>query len=289
MDDLRMLGTLLAAPEPSADAVDRSRRRLHKTMHGPSRRPGIGWLAAGLGLTAAAATAAVVIASYATAPTATPNSPPAASPLSGRRVLLVAAATAESRPASSGTYWHVKAVFKDSRGVQTTELWTRRDGQKWISLKPGKVSRLRKELGFFIGGTSIRYEEIQRLPTDPDKLKAALLRRAKPRVPATALVSLTDVLYDVPAPPKVRAAAFRALAELPNIRNLGPTRGGQLLVLSDGQAGSKIVVDPATSRLGSTEGFTSFDNQSMGVHTFTAEWTNRLPGDLVPLEQQAGS
>jgi hypothetical protein len=287
MDDLYVLGNLLAEPEPSQDAVDRSRRRLHETMRGPVRGPRTGWLAVGLALTAAAAAAAVVIASYATAPTATPNSPPAVTRLSGRQVLLVAAATAESEPARSGTYWHVRTVFKDARGAQITELWKRHDGQAWISLKPGMVSKLPAGNGFSLGGTGIRYDQIQRLPTEPDELKAALVRRSRPRVPASALVSLTGVLYAVPAPPKVRAAAFRALAALPNIKNLGAVQGGQLLVLSDGEAGSKIVINPATSRLVSAEGFTSFDGESMGIHTFTAEWTDRLPGKVVPLKRQA--
>src|SRR3954463_13131468 len=106
MDELQLLRAVLTEPDPSGDVVDRSRQRLRTTMRDPARRRRAPWMAAALGLTAAA-TVAVVIASNVTAPPTAPAGPPAAADLSGRQVLLAAATTAESRPATSGTYWHV--------------------------------------------------------------------------------------------------------------------------------------------------------------------------------------
>src|SRR4051812_39774665 len=130
MDELQLLRAVLTEPDPSSDVVDRSHHRLQNTMRHPVRRRRVPRAAAALGLTAAAATVAVVIASNVTAPPTTPGSPPAAVPPSGRQILLAAATTAESKPATSGTYWHVHSVgvSPDGRIRLTTGIWTRHDG-----------------------------------------------------------------------------------------------------------------------------------------------------------------
>lgn len=134
MDELQMLGTLLAKPDPSQDTVDQGRHRLQNAMRGGQvRRRKAGWLAGGLGLTAAAATAAIVIASGSTAPAPTPNSPPKAVQQTPRQILLAAATTAARTPAGSGTYWWVKMVSWDSQAKELSqdEHWYRHDGQTW--------------------------------------------------------------------------------------------------------------------------------------------------------------
>jgi hypothetical protein len=296
MDDLQMLVTLLAKPDPSHDVVDRRRHQLQKAMRGPVRRRRTGWLAGGLGLTAAAATAAVVVASGTTAPTATPNSPPAAGRLSGRQILLAAATTAERAPASSGTYWYVRTVItdgKDGKPLQW-ETWTRRDGQTWFRGEKTQNKMFKEAIPspFGLAGVKMSVEQIQKLPTDPAALRASLAKAVKHsdiRTSAGRLTAgdqkvwvmdaLTALVSQLPAPPKVRATAFRAIASLPNVKSLGPVKGGQgLLISSD----TRLVVDPATARVNNSNFLVSADGGELrtpatGGASIVAEWTNVLP------------
>jgi len=297
MDDLEMLRTLLAKPDPSRDAVDRGRHQLQETMRGPVRRNRTGWLATGLGLTAAAAAAAVVVTSGTTAPTPTTNSPPAAANQSGWQILLAAARTAERTPAGSGAYWHVKTLISDSRSDQW-ETWTRRDGQTWFrgAKTQGRVVKQRRLSGpgrFRLVGAELSFGQLQTLPTDPVALKKWIVnaiehgednqRVPKSLVREAVFDSLTSLVSQLPAPPKVRAAAFRVMASLPNVRSLGAVKGGQGLLISlSGNQQARLVVDAATARVHDTNFFVTADGAEVWLRsadsaTVIAEWTNRLP------------
>jgi hypothetical protein len=300
MDDLQMLGTLLARPDPSHDVVDRRRHQLQKAMRGPVRKRRTGWLAGGLGLTAAAAAAAVVVASGTTAPTATPNSPPAAVQPSARQILLAAATTAERTPEGTGTYWFVKTVIRHSKDSKPSqgESWTRRDGQSWFrgEKSHGKLIKTFNPSPFRLGGPDVSFEQLQKLPTDPAALKAWIadalkhsdVRTSSGRPDANIqkqiiFDGLSSLVSQLPAPPKVRAAAFRAIASYPNVTSLGAVKGGQGLLISlrEGRQ-ARLVVDPATSRVRDTNFFVSANGAeawlpSTGSATIVAEWTNLLP------------
>ncbi|WP_433146172.1 CU044_5270 family protein [Actinomadura nitritigenes] len=292
MDELTMLGTALAGPEPSTDTVNRSRHRLQNTMRGgpakPRRRKR--WIAAGVGLTAAAAAAAVVVSDL-SAPDA--KKEPV---LSGRQVMLAAATTAESKPAASGTYWHTKWVEKLGEVTRVSESWTRRDGATWLSVAPGLVSRVEKRP--LIRTSTLDFAGVQRLPTDPDGLKAALLKSCAVRSgcdqPVRTVSLLESMLFAVPAPPKVRAAAYRALAAMPHIDNLGRAAGGYRLRISYmNDAGTRvdgtetIVVDPKTTQF-RVEGWAGFGDGGVpvGPSQTTSGWTDTLPGRIVPWSKQ---
>jgi hypothetical protein len=103
------------------------------------------------------------------------------------------------------------------------------------------------------------FARIQRLPTRPAALKAeitGLLGKEKlpPNVKVVGLgrnprlvQSLVDLLSRVPAPPKVRAAAFRVIAGLPGVSRAGQTADGQTLLIRSDGGDVRLVVDPATS------------------------------------------
>ncbi|MEV5704305.1 CU044_5270 family protein [Actinoallomurus sp. NPDC052274] len=305
-DELTMLATALAAPEPTEETADRSRHRLQNTMRGgPARRRRVGRLAGGLGLglTAVTAATAIVLTSTGTPRTPNPNSPPttaAPSTLSARQILLAAATTAEKAPATSGTYWHVKTVYtKTSKGDSDTgatviETWTRRDGRSWV--RTGSPTSPVKENGgphkgiwnngFFVGDTRLSFEQIQRLPDDPTALKTfikqhsrlmRLVGKGKGKVSEDEVVigGLVGLLERTPAPPAVRAAGFRALADLPEVKKLGPVKGGQGLQISYTDGWARLVVDPATSRLRNSD---FGDHKASGTSRVdAAEWTNTPP------------
>jgi hypothetical protein len=150
-------------------------------------------------------------------------------------------------------------------------------------------------MAFTIAGTGMSFTRIQRLPTDPAALKAEITRLVgRERLPFRGKVTgigreplliqpLIDLLAPVPAPPKVRAAAFRAIAGLSGVSRAGQTAGGQTLLIHSDDGDVRLVVDPATSIV---RGWTAtappvgkrgrswLADQSVSFPV--AEWTSRL-------------
>jgi hypothetical protein len=95
--------------------------------------------------------------------------------------------------------------------------------------------------------------------------------------------SLVDLLSRVPAPPKVRAAAFRVIAGLPGVSRAGQTADGQTLLIRSDEGDVRLVVDPATSIVRGwsatpppvrKRGNAWLADQSVSFPV--AEWTSRL-------------
>jgi hypothetical protein len=295
MDDLRMIDALLAKPDPSPEVRARGRERLLAATRRPARKRRFTWPVAAVAASAAAITAVVVGLTS----TAAPNGPPVSpATTAGRRVLLAAAVTAAARPAGSGTYWHVKTVYSDQRGSSFIESWTRRDGREYVRTGPGRPVLHGSPIAFGIAGTTLDFTRIQQLPTDAAALKAELTRLLRTRKDAVSrgvlvggpgrdpvlIDALTDLLARVPAPPGVRAAAFRVIAGLPGVRRVGSAAGWQTLLIHGDGGDMRLVVDPATSLVrGWTDiapppdrrGGTLLADQSVSVPT--AEWTSSLP------------
>ncbi|XVQ09320.1 CU044_5270 family protein [Spirillospora sp. CA-255316] len=299
-DDLRTIATVLAPPEPSPGTVERSRRRLEdRTRAAAVRKPlwrRARWVwpaTAGLALTAAGTAAAIVLSSG-PAPTPLPvDGPPPSGQASGRQVLLMAATAAERVPAGSGTYWYVKTEADGS----SYETWTRRDGQSWTRGDKTR-SRVRKSAfhtPFKLAGQEVSAARIERLPADPAGLKASITdlvrgsdardsagRRPADRLEQETLISLVSLVSQLPAPPKVRAAALRAIAASPGVMDLGETGGGRgvLLPLNGDQV--RLVVNTATGQVGGTSFLVTADGALMHIEeghtaTVTARWTDDLP------------
>jgi hypothetical protein len=116
-------------------------------------------------------------------------------------------------------------------------------GQGGISGYPGEVS----------------FGRLQKLPTGTTALKAWITvfnrtyadQMGEPYQPTQAdFLSLTSLIAELPAPPAVRAAAFRAMATLPGVTSLGPVSGGQGLRLPIGRKMyATVVVNTATSQV----------------------------------------
>ncbi|MEV5560911.1 CU044_5270 family protein [Nonomuraea wenchangensis] len=278
MDDLDAVATLLAKPEPPAEAVARSRERLRDRMtRGRARRrlPVLGMAVA------AAMTAAVIV---------TGVFQPATAPVSGRDVLLMAAASAEHIPQGTGTYWHVTRTWQVPDGPSVQESWTARDGRRWSRNEQYATpeSVVEDPAPFRLMGAEIGFEELEGLPTDPEKLKeriAGLPRHDSSMLPADregGLVSpLITLITELPTPAQVRSAAFEALATTPGVRNAGPVEGGQeLLIPLSGELEIRMVVDPETARVAranillTAEGGAVLSKSYISV---TTEWTDELP------------
>jgi hypothetical protein len=287
MNDLQTLRAVLLADEPAQDVVDRSRHRLRNRMLGAPRRR-VRPYAIGAGLVAAAAAAAVVVATVPSTPASSP--PQAVAPVvTGTQVLLAAATVAEQSSAGTGKYWHVKTTgAKD-----VYEYWYSADSHLWF--RGAKSGGQVKPLGLFplkLAATDVTFEQLRTLPTDPAALRDWLvdaIAHSNARTsagPFTAadrerelLLSMVSLVSTLPAPPAVRAAAFRAIAAYPGVRDLGPVRGGHGFLLPGEY---RLVVDPATGRINRTSMYVSADGAIYQVADpqgaqVSSEWTDSLP------------
>ncbi|SFK96037.1 hypothetical protein SAMN05216275_14339 [Streptosporangium canum] len=281
MDDLDTLATLLTKPEPSTEAITRSRNRLQDRTRGRARRR-IGWLMPGVGLATAAAAVVAVIATGVTTP--------AGAPVSGREVLLMAAAGAERTPQGSGTYWYVRSEWSDPE-IPAMESWTRRDGRRWTKGEPGDPPGVAvpTTLPLSLKGAKVSFEDLEGLPTDPEALKAWITERkgraddmSRSEQRGDPLFPLLSLISELPTPSEVRSAAFRALATTPGVESGGAVEGGQELLIPNPEGGQeiKLVVDPETARVTRTNYLLSGDGNVAGTDEFisvTTNWTDQPP------------
>ncbi|WP_433512244.1 CU044_5270 family protein [Nonomuraea sp. CA-143628] len=297
MNDLEEVAGLLAKPEPSEEVVARSRSRLqhralghgargHRTLGHRMRSPGrVRWFVPGVALVAAGAAAAVVIATGAVTNAGAP------APVSGKEVLLMAAVSAERTPQSSGTYWHVTATWLDSE-IPPMESWTSRDGKRWTRNEPGDTSDtvVPASISLRLKGADVSFDDLEKLPTDPEALKAWIVQRkgnpddmSTSEIQGDPTLTLLTLITELPTPADVRSAAFRALAATPGVENTGAVEGGQALRMPDPDGLGeeiKMVVDPETARVVRANLLLTADGSSGssdGDIAVTTDWTDELP------------
>ncbi|MEV6039547.1 CU044_5270 family protein [Nonomuraea sp. NPDC052116] len=295
MNDLELIRLLRSeVAETDPDALTGARGRLLAVMARTaaprrSRRP-LTVRVTGLAATAVALAAAVAVM-IATGQTAAPVKPlpyvREALPLtSAKNILLVAAANAEHEPQGSGTYWHIRRESEDGR--PRGESWTTRDGRQWSRGMPGRGEGVVKEpsASFWLGlgpGGEVGFQDLQALPTDPETLKQRVVKTQTDTVGELdiAFLPLVSLIAELPAPAEVRAAAFRALASLPNVQRLGAADGGEELMIPDGTWEIKLVVDPKTSRVIRTNLLPTASGGLAGANRgfikLTTGWTDELP------------
>lgn len=91
----------------------------------------------------------------------------------------------------------------------------------------GHVAQVRNQTSFQLAGQWLTYDEVQRLPADPNRLKDWLTRAGQvSRIPEQAIgrwltSTLPEILYTIPAPKEVRAAAYQALLTMPGVHAEG--------------------------------------------------------------------
>ncbi|MEU4518560.1 CU044_5270 family protein [Amycolatopsis sp. NPDC024027] len=288
MNDLQTLRAALAPREVPQDVVDRSRHRLQNRMLAAPRRR-VRPYALGAGLVASAAAAAVVVATVPGTPAPAPQPQAVAPVVTGQQVLLAAATVAERAPAGTGKYWHVKTASDKL----TYEDWYTADGHMFFrgAKSGGKVIALGLS-SLRLAATEVTFEQLRTLPPDPAALRDWLVNAiahsgARTSAgPLTAedrerelLLSMVSLVSTLPAPPAVRAAAFRSIAAYPGVRDLGPVPGGRGFLLPGDY---RLVVDPATARINHTSMFVTADGAIYGASgpqgaEVSAEWTDSLP------------
>ncbi|GAT70418.1 hypothetical protein PS9374_06100 [Planomonospora sphaerica] len=162
----------------------------------------------------------------------------------GNRYRLVESRVTEQWVARDGRVWSgSRALGAHPAGKADEDAW-RRDGSpaEWSSrgrllstaAEEGRLTAATGRVPFSMAGRAMTFEQIQGLPTDAAALKewvsgavregrAAGASGADPLDSFDGVVAdaLSGLLWSKPSPPAVRAAAYRALAELPNVRYLG--------------------------------------------------------------------
>ncbi|GAA4609705.1 hypothetical protein GCM10023195_39400 [Actinoallomurus liliacearum] len=270
MDDLQMLQLALTENEPSADVVADGRERLRNAHRKPDTRRSRAWLRprvgfAGLGLTAVAAAAALVVGlAGPPTPSRTPTGPPRVFP--ARAILLTAAEKAAQEPI--GRYWRTHTIdgqayhvgpagggyqiapfaetdeWHSRTGRDKSVMWERELGTRpvtpsdreawkragspshWTVPSNDVMRRLTAAGGQWQPDHDTPVQnsaEMEKIATDPAKLRKQLAVAADPTAVAGAFDSLFNgqsILTEIPLSPKARAAFFRTLAEVPGIRLL---------------------------------------------------------------------
>jgi hypothetical protein len=99
---------------------------------------------------------------------------------------------------------------------------------------PGTASLARNHFPFEVAeGHDLTFAQLQRLPQDPGALRAWLIGMTRhdldPSASAEVIdVNVTEILANLlvypPVPPGVRAAAYRVLADMPDVTSTGSTR-----------------------------------------------------------------
>ncbi|HEU5025791.1 MAG TPA: CU044_5270 family protein [Spirillospora sp.] len=209
----------------------------------------------------------------------------------------------------NGGYWGSR--------LTVGETWTLRDGRSWTGYReagvriapedeaawkrdgsPNKAASahgLFKAKGpgtFLVCDKEMSFKQVQALPADraglQSALKRAMLHNDDGPVPPGAqrmfvAGCLAGLLADVPVPPKVRAAAYRALAGTPGVTVTGRTtdergRAGIGLAVPDGRDGtSTMIIDPDSSLVLSTTVGHGPGGKSVTRIILQAGWTNAAP------------
>ncbi|TMR09868.1 hypothetical protein ETD86_41775 [Nonomuraea turkmeniaca] len=239
MDDLKLLGELRAdAPEPDTARLHALRRRVEGARR-PAKRRRL-WLAPSLLAAATAAAGAIVLVSGVERSTAPLPVIVETVPMKAEVVLRQAALAAERRRADRAPradQWMYRKVAVKQPGddpAAVQEYWTRYDGtEQAFRLDGGPMERRVVKLDPDDDDlTPQQYAaRLARLPTDPDKLLAHVKGDRhwadKPKddpgdaeSPDARAFRVLSVYLDqeIPMPPKLEAAIFRALAKIPGVR-----------------------------------------------------------------------
>jgi hypothetical protein len=196
------------------------------------------------------------------------------------------------------------------RGEEDRQAWLEAGSpRQWIipggprlSMKPGKPEFFPDDATNYLhdlGGFD--FTQVQRLPTDPVQLRALFVARiaANPDMPppGTTLYNvhlfeaMSELLLDVPASPRVRAAALTALAEIPGVHSTGEVKDadartglGIELTSEDpnGTSYQQLIFDATTHLVMASNNAYHADGEQQPIkesHSLVrkSEWTNETP------------
>ncbi|MGC5012811.1 CU044_5270 family protein [Streptosporangium sp. DT93] len=179
------------------------------------------------------------------------------------------------------------------RDGSPTEWAMGRDPAPPFSVSPGegRLSRNKRWAKIYWSAMPMTLKQIEALPADPEALKKRALRAirrdadlvtpAEEGLPET----LASLLYQLPASPQVRSAAYRAMATLPGVRAEGPatdSRGRRGIAVTfpiqpERGTRSRLIIDPATSKVLSVGSIGLPRDKSGDRVVLESGWTDTRP------------
>jgi hypothetical protein len=170
---------------------------------------------------------------------------------------LVQQRISESWSAPDGRRWFGYRELGTQPATAADKKAWQRDGSpsKWsesidgktvkLSTEPskGRMVPVRERNQFLLAGQWLTYDEVQRLPADPNRLKDWLTKAGQVSrlqdisIPGWLTSTLPQLLHALPAPKEVRAAAYQALLTMPGVRADGNAKDNL------GRSGAAVVID----------------------------------------------
>jgi hypothetical protein len=169
-------------------------------------------------------------------------------------VLRAAGTAAGTQPGGwpDAAYWHSTSTYVHAGKTYQREIWIAHQGQSVL-----RDSGVTEDSGvialgsavFPAGGTSLTWDQLYALPTDPGRLKSVLqadIKGAGPDDTTELFVIVGDLLRESPAPPALREALYDVAAGIAGVHVSGNVtdaagragtaveRGGQTYVIDRG-------------------------------------------------------
>lgn len=192
------------------------------------------------------------------------------------------------RAAGSPTSWKPLPVPTNGKPYPLDELLTSEPGPPELNVSAPRVPGSANPPPLR-GVGSLDWDEVSQFPTDPDALRAELLNRIRAsrlvKDPESRLFpEVSLLLLRAPAPPAVRAAAFRLLAEMSGVSVVGEVtdaagRTGIGIEYRRDEIRAVLIIDPSKNVLLASEetnrvGPDNFDRNEV---VLAAEWTDDEP------------
>lgn len=156
----------------------------------------------------------------------------------------------------NAAYWHVTSVYERGGKTYHRDVWIAHHGNSVLEDDGVFGNMTPTSLGpavFSAGGTSLTWDQLYALPTDPAKLEPVLrsdIKGAGPNPTAELYTIVGDLLRESPAPPALREALYEVAAGIPGVKLVGHYKDALgrtgTAVERDGET---LVIDPDNGQL----------------------------------------
>jgi hypothetical protein len=156
----------------------------------------------------------------------------------------------------NAAYWYVTSVYERGGKTYHRDIWIAHRGNSVLEDDGVFGNMTPTSLGpdvFPVGGTSLTWEQLYTLPTDPAKLEPVLrsdIKGAGPNPTAELYTVVGDLLRESPAPPALRKALYEVAANIPGVKLVGHYKDALgrtgTAVERDGET---LVIDPSNGQL----------------------------------------
>jgi hypothetical protein len=156
----------------------------------------------------------------------------------------------------NAAYWSVTSVYESDGKTHHRDIWISHHGNSVLEDDGVFGNMTPDNLGpdaFPVGATSLTWDQLYALPTDPAKLEPVLrsdIKGAGPNPTSELYTVVGDLLRESPAPPALREALYKVAANIPGVKLIGHYKDALgrtgTAVERDGET---LVIDPNNGQL----------------------------------------